>query len=65
MTIEEAQKRVDKVAACRGDDEGAHSEEDSLRNDILVAIAGGDPNPVGLAMIALKTNDIDFARWCA
>ncbi len=65
MTIEEAQRRVDVIAASVGDDEGAHIEEDSLRNDILVAIAGGDANPVGLAMIALKTNDLNFSRWCA
>lgn len=65
MTTDQARERVRQIEARAGDDEGAHSEEDRLRGDVLRAIAGGNPNAAELARIALLTDDIEFSRWCA
>ena len=69
MTIDEIRKRVAKVAALakKGDHEAAFSEETTLHDDVLRAIATNDHAefPAILAREALKTNDLDFARDCA
>ncbi len=65
MTVDEVKERVRQIDASKGDDEGAHSMEDTLRADVLKAIADGAPNAAALAAEALKTMNIDFARWCA
>ena len=66
MTIEEVKQRVAAIAAEADDDEQAHSMEDELHQDVLRAIADKKcKNPSACAAEALKTQDIDFARWCA
>lgn len=65
MDIEQARNRVRHIDNIRRDDEAAHAEEDTLHQDALQAIADGAPNPAALATEALKTKNIDFARWCA
>ena len=65
MTVDEVRRRVADIAEEAGDDESAHSDEDSLRHDVLAAIAAGAPNAAELAAEALKTSEIEFARWCA
>ena len=73
MRVEEVEKRVAEIRACAGDDETAHSMEDELHQDVLREIArqgrepGGDgsSSPFALAEAALKTLEIEFARWCA
>ena len=65
MTPTEAKARVEKIRACAGDDEATHSYEDQLREDVLNEIARGTRHARQLASIALSTNDIAFARWCA
>jgi hypothetical protein len=65
VTIDEARRRLDDIRACVGDDEAAHSMEDALRRDVLQAIADGSPDAVELARIALESESLDFARWCA
>ena len=65
MTIAQAKNRVGEIAACTGDDEVAHAEEDRFRHDVLVAIVNGAENPRVLAGIALSTSNLQFARWCA
>lgn len=47
------------------DDESAHSYEDALHIRVLMAVAEGHPDAVALATEALKTVEMDFARWCA
>lgn len=56
--------RVDKLKeiARSGNDEGAHIEEDRIREDVLRTIADGAPQPASLARIALTTADIEFNR---
>lgn len=67
MTIEEIEKRVQEIReiADDDDDEAAHSKEDDLRNDVLLAISKGASNPEELAYAVLKTGQIEFSRWCA
>lgn len=65
VTVDAVNEAVTEIAACAGDDEGAHSYEDSIRDDVLRAIAAGAPNAAELAAAVLKTGEIDFARWCA
>jgi CHASE3 domain sensor protein len=65
MTIEELAERIEEIRDLAGDDEVAHSSEDRLRHDVLVAIAAGCDNARELAALVLTTSDIEFARWCA
>lgn len=65
ITPEEARAQVESLKRSRGDYEIAHSMEDTLRHDVLEAIAAGSPHAVELASIALETSDIKFARYCA
>ncbi len=66
MTLDDVIKRVADIYAMRGDDESAHSAEDKLHQDVLQAIARERcEDPVACATHALKTQGIDFQRWCA
>jgi len=66
MTVEEIMKRVDLIEECILDDEAAHSYEDTLHQDVLMAIAKNEcDNPASCAMAALLTLKLDFERWCA
>ena len=67
LTMTEVLKRVEairKVAV--NDDETAHSQEDTLHQDVLQAIADGRcDGPADCARAALETRSIEFSRWCA
>jgi hypothetical protein len=67
MTIEEARRRVAEIAAIGWDDpEMAHSAEDALRHEALKAIADGVAHqPAALAAEVLRSDALDFPRWCA
>jgi hypothetical protein len=65
VTVEDVRARVEKVKRMYGDDEAQHSEEDSLRTDVLIAISMGAVNAAELALESLKTSELDFNRWCA
>lgn len=66
MTPKEVRDRVDFIRGIAGDDEAAHVTEDELYADVLRAIAAGRCRKAAeLAQEALKTQDIEFARWCA
>lgn len=66
MTLEKIQKGVERIRAMAGDDEGAHSAEDSLRHEFILAVSKRAPEPFRtMAKEVLKTSDIEFARWCA
>ena len=65
MTIEDAQKVVEQIKHISGDDERAHSLEDSLHYDVLRSIAEGCSDPSGLAKAALESAELDFCRWYA
>lgn len=65
MDVAEVLKRVDRIGQLVTDDEAAHGEEDDLYRDVLEEIATGNPDPVGLARVALATQEIEFHRWGA
>ena len=66
MTPESVRQRVADIAACKGDDEHAHSMEDDLYFDVLAHIAAGlCADPKACANEATKSKEIDFQRWCA
>lgn len=65
MNIEEVSRRIHEIERKKHDDEAAHSMEDRLHRDALEAIAHGCENPRLLALLALESGDIEFARWCA
>ena len=66
MTREDIIKRIEHIEDIAGDDEMAHSEEDRLYQDVLESIAKGTCyNPQDAALLALSTEAIGFARWCA
>lgn len=58
--------RLEMIKSQAHDDESAHSLEDHLYFDILKAISEGRCQyPKTCAELAIKSQDIDFARWCA
>ncbi len=68
LTIEDIETDVAAIqaAADEGDDEKAHSLENSLFENVLRAIADGSvEDPEDVAQAALASCDIDFARRCA
>lgn len=66
MKINQIRKRVRYIKnGADGDDEAQHSHEDSLWEDVLLAISAGADNPRELATEALKTKKLGFQRWCA
>lgn len=64
MTREDVIKAVAEIEKNKDDDERAHSEENRLHAAVLRYYAEGGTDPE-LAREALKTQEIDFARWCA
>ena len=64
-TVEAVMEMVEIVSFSAWDDEAAHIYEDRLRRFALEAAAGGHPAAQAIAAIALTTQSIDFARWCA
>lgn len=66
MTIQEVADCIAKIDAVKWDDESAHSREDAMRETVLRAIADGTAEDAAeMARLALTTEDMDFARWCA
>lgn len=68
MTVKDILEKVEEIRTFASDDEAAHSAEDALWEQVLEAIAKGGLNSTGLrqlATAALKTRNINFARWCA
>jgi len=67
MKVSDVEKDVAEIEAMKRDDEMAHSFEDALYEKVLIAIRDREPgdDPADLAKAALKTQEIEFARWCA
>lgn len=65
MTVNDVICEVEKIEKLTGDPEAAHSLEDALYRQVLIAIKRGHPAPSRLAEAALRTMEIDFERWCA
>lgn len=57
---------IKEIMEISGDDEMAHSLEDTLYQNIIAAIANEEiVDAKKCCELALKSADIDFARWCA
>lgn len=66
MTVIEVQKRVEAIREMCGDYEAAHAHEDQLHQAVLTSIANKTcADPAALALAALATQEIAFARYCA
>jgi len=66
MDINAIKRRVSEIDKAKGDYECAHGMEDQLMQDFIKHVAENAPR--GLARMArevLKTEDIDFPRYCA
>jgi len=68
MTLDEIQKEVEDIRESSGDDKSAHSQEDNLYFQFIVYIKNLNIKENDLSKKAeevLKTQEIEFARWCA
>lgn len=64
--VNEVKKQVDSIKDSRRDFEAAHVLEDELYLKILRGIAAGTcEDPQQVAKEAIKTQDINFPRYCA
>lgn len=65
LTVKYVEEMLDRIKGSADDPEIAHSFEDDLAWNVLFSIAA---NPLGaqeLAKAAIKSQDIEFPRWCA
>jgi hypothetical protein len=68
MTLDDVKAALAETAdwAKEGDDEMAHREEASLREDFIRHVAeAGPPELAEMAREVLKTEEIEFSRWFA
>lgn len=65
MKLTEVKDMVRNINDCKGDFEMAHEMEDDLYKDVLKEVVAGNPEAQVMAREALKTKQIDFARYCA
>ena len=66
ITVKEVKKIVNSLAnGMNADYEDMHIEEDDMYEDVLRAIAEGDPHSKLLAREALKSKNAKFTRWYA
>ena len=57
---------VKDLRIMKGDDEAAHSREDEIHYEVLLAIAEDRcEDSVECARLATTTVHIEFSRWCA
>lgn len=60
MTETELKEKVNNIIAQSGDDEGAHSSEDSLHLEVIRAFC-----PPWVVAEIDRLSEAKFARWCA
>lgn len=66
MDIHDVRKRLEDICSYADDCETAHGLEDDLYRTVLTAIADGvAAQPQLMAFEALRSAEIDFARWYA
>lgn len=65
MDKDYAAAAVERVAHMKGDDEAAHSAEDTLYHEFVEFVATQDGPYADIAKEILKTQAIQFQRWCA
>jgi hypothetical protein len=66
MTLTGIEERVRAIRERRRDPEEAHSLEGGLYADFIAFVASGEDGPIReMAQAILKTQEIEFPRWCA
>ena len=66
MEMSDISDRIKKIHEERGDPERAHDLEDSLYRDFIQHVAEHGPEDLReKAKAILKTEELDFPRWCA
>ncbi len=66
LTVEKVREWVERIRLeAMGDSERAHGSEDTLYEEVLKAVAAGEPNAAEMAREALATKSIEFNRWGA
>jgi hypothetical protein len=65
MDMDTIKISIAKICEIRGDDERAHSWEDVLYQEFVKYIAERKDHLGKMAREILKTQKIDFSRWCA
>lgn len=66
MDLEYVKQQVAKIDAMKDDDESAYSAENGLRAEFIALVAEvGSPELAAMAREVLKTDEIEFGRWCA
>lgn len=66
ITVESIKSFVEKIKSVKHDDECAHGLEDDMYISILQAIVDDEIEDIkGVCAEALKSQKIDFSRWCA
>lgn len=66
MDLEYVKQQVAKIDAMKDDAESAHSAENGLRAEFIALVAEvGSPELAAMAREVLKTDEIEFGRWCA
>jgi hypothetical protein len=67
LTLADIRAAVADIDAIKGDDESAHGREDDLRRAFIqhVAAHGRPAELAEMAREVLRTDEMDFERWCA
>ncbi len=65
MTVDEVHSRVFRMRTSIDDNEVLHLEEDRIWEEVLRSITALGGEAGALALAALETKDIKFARWYA
>ena len=66
MDIEEIKARVEGIKNIASDYEGAHAVEDQLMYDFIKYVSeNGEPLLAEMASEIMKTEQIEFPRYCA
>lgn len=66
MNVEKIREEVQLIRGCASDAERAHELEDALMLTFIKHVEeAGSPELQEMAREILKTEDIEFPRWCA
>lgn len=66
LTIESVKRYVKFIESIMSDDERAHFHEDALHLSVLSFISENKCENAQLCCLeAIKTQDLEFARWCS
>lgn len=66
MKLEDITAEVERIKSISDNDEAAHGAEDMLRWQFIAYVAECEhPELSNMAKEILKTDDIEFERWCS